>query len=120
MESNAHRVIFSASTVAYMTGTIVAKLVTNVRMSAHSVRMISSLVDHRTFYALLYLLSTEQTYSAGHPGDHMYVRNTIGVSGFLSACSCVVNAHLCGERCSLSGKRGCLDDCTKVGHCGFA
>ncbi|KAI9444050.1 hypothetical protein H4582DRAFT_1918931, partial [Lactarius indigo] len=35
---------------------------------------------------------------AGHPGEHV----------------CVVNAHLCGEPCALSGKRGCLDDCTKV------
>lgn len=40
---------------------------------------------------------------AGHPGEHV----------------CVVNAHLCGEPCALSGKRGCLDDCTKVaGHVG--
>lgn len=40
---------------------------------------------------------------AGHPGEHV----------------CVVNAHLCGEPCILSGKRGCLDDCTKVaGHVG--
>jgi len=40
---------------------------------------------------------------AGHPGEHV----------------CVVNAHLCGEPCTLSGKRGCLDDCTKVaGHVG--
>ncbi|KAH9965565.1 hypothetical protein BGW80DRAFT_1345251 [Lactifluus volemus] len=38
---------------------------------------------------------------AGHPGKHI----------------CVVNAHLCGEPCRLSGKRGCLEDCTKVlGH----
>ena len=36
--------------------------------------------------------------------------------GLLLACSCVVNAHLCGELCALSGKRGCLDDCTKVRH----
>jgi hypothetical protein len=32
--------------------------------------------------------------------------------------SCVVNAHLCGEPCILSGKRGCLDDCTKVSRLG--
>ncbi|KAH9164611.1 hypothetical protein EDB89DRAFT_2247116 [Lactarius sanguifluus] len=38
---------------------------------------------------------------AGHPGKH----------------SCVVNAHLCGEPCKLLGRRGCLDECTKVaGH----
>ncbi|KAI9460720.1 hypothetical protein F5148DRAFT_255942 [Russula earlei] len=38
---------------------------------------------------------------AGHPGEHI----------------CVVNAHLCGGPCKLSGKRGCLQDCTKVtGH----
>ncbi|KAH9056526.1 hypothetical protein EDB87DRAFT_1636600 [Lactarius vividus] len=38
---------------------------------------------------------------AGHPGKHV----------------CVVNAHLCGEPCKLLGKRGCLDECTKVlGH----
>ncbi|KAH9963060.1 hypothetical protein BJV74DRAFT_880022 [Russula compacta] len=38
---------------------------------------------------------------AGHPGEHI----------------CVVNAHLCGEPCKLSGKRGCLEGCTKVaGH----
>ncbi|KAH9014402.1 hypothetical protein EDB85DRAFT_2295948 [Lactarius pseudohatsudake] len=35
---------------------------------------------------------------AGHPGKH----------------SCVVNAHLCGEPCKLLGKRGCLEECTKV------
>ena len=28
--------------------------------------------------------------------------------------SCVVTAHLCGEPCKLSGRRGCLEDCTKV------
>jgi hypothetical protein len=39
--------------------------------------------------------------SAGHPGKHI----------------CVVNAHLCGEPCKLLGKRGCLEECTKViGH----
>ncbi|KAI0250873.1 hypothetical protein BJV78DRAFT_1393001 [Lactifluus subvellereus] len=38
---------------------------------------------------------------AGHPGQH----------------TCVVSAHLCGEPCKLSGKGGCLGDCTKVvGH----
>ncbi|KAI0302863.1 hypothetical protein B0F90DRAFT_1713048 [Multifurca ochricompacta] len=38
---------------------------------------------------------------AGHPGNHI----------------CVVNAHLCGEPCQLFGKRGCLEECTKVtGH----
>ena len=59
-----------------MKGNIAAKLLTNVRMSAHSVRMVSSVVVHRAFYAVLYLLSTEQTYSAGHLREHMYVRNT--------------------------------------------
>ncbi|KAG1889124.1 hypothetical protein F4604DRAFT_1673832 [Suillus subluteus] len=30
---------------------------------------------------------------------------------------CVVNAHLCGQACKLSGRQGCLDECTKViGH----
>ncbi|KAH8986525.1 hypothetical protein EDB86DRAFT_2809505 [Lactarius hatsudake] len=39
---------------------------------------------------------------AGHPGKHI----------------CVVNDHLCGEPCKLSGKRGCLGVCTKVlRHC---
>ncbi|KAI9434837.1 hypothetical protein H4582DRAFT_1855657 [Lactarius indigo] len=38
---------------------------------------------------------------AGHPGKHI----------------CVVNAHLCGEPCKLLGKRGCLEECTRVlGH----
>jgi len=34
---------------------------------------------------------------------------------FSPSCSCVVTAHLCGEPCKLFGKRGCLEDCTKVG-----
>ncbi|KAI9462741.1 hypothetical protein F5148DRAFT_1212347 [Russula earlei] len=39
--------------------------------------------------------------SAGHLGEHI----------------CVINAHLCGEPCKLSGRRGCLEGCTKVvGH----
>ncbi|KAH8993667.1 hypothetical protein EDB83DRAFT_2304539 [Lactarius deliciosus] len=39
--------------------------------------------------------------AAGHPGKHV----------------CVVSTHLCGDPCKLSGRRGCLDDCTKViGH----
>ncbi|KAG1725515.1 hypothetical protein EDB19DRAFT_1643996 [Suillus lakei] len=39
--------------------------------------------------------------SAGHPGNHI----------------CIVNAHLCGQTCKLSGRQGCLDECTKViGH----
>ncbi|KAI0297433.1 hypothetical protein BC826DRAFT_1096771, partial [Russula brevipes] len=38
---------------------------------------------------------------AGHPGEHV----------------CAVNAHLCGGPCMLSGRQGCLQDCTKVaGH----
>ncbi|KAI0280129.1 hypothetical protein BGY98DRAFT_965783 [Russula aff. rugulosa BPL654] len=38
---------------------------------------------------------------AGHPGEHV----------------CVVNIHLCGGPCKLSGRRGCLGNCTKaVGH----
>lgn len=35
---------------------------------------------------------------------------------FLLVSSCVVNAHLCGEPCKLSGRLGCLEDCTKVTH----
>jgi hypothetical protein len=39
--------------------------------------------------------------AAGHPGKHV----------------CVLSAHLCGDPCKLSGKPGCLEDCTKViGH----
>ncbi|KAH7918945.1 hypothetical protein BV22DRAFT_1041330 [Leucogyrophana mollusca] len=39
--------------------------------------------------------------SAGHAGAHI----------------CVVNAHLCGEPCMHAGKKGCLDECSKViGH----
>ncbi|KAI9452888.1 hypothetical protein BJY52DRAFT_1124024 [Lactarius psammicola] len=39
--------------------------------------------------------------AAGHPGKHV----------------CVVSAHLCGDPCKLLGRRGCLEDCTKVmGH----
>ncbi|KAN0136209.1 hypothetical protein V8E53_006069 [Lactarius tabidus] len=38
---------------------------------------------------------------AGHPGKHI----------------CVVTDHLCGEPCKLLGKRGCLEECTRViGH----
>ena len=44
-----------------MTGTITAKLLTSVFMTAHSVRVVSSLVVHGVFYAVLYLVSTEQT-----------------------------------------------------------
>ncbi|KAI0250892.1 hypothetical protein BJV78DRAFT_1361975 [Lactifluus subvellereus] len=36
--------------------------------------------------------------SAGHPGQHV----------------CAVNTHLCGKKCKLLGKRGCLEACTKV------
>ncbi|KAI9443795.1 hypothetical protein H4582DRAFT_1807488, partial [Lactarius indigo] len=39
--------------------------------------------------------------AAGHPGKH----------------ACAVRAHLCGDPCKLSGRRGCLKYCTKVkGH----
>ncbi|KAH9026661.1 hypothetical protein EDB84DRAFT_1589144 [Lactarius hengduanensis] len=39
--------------------------------------------------------------AAGHPGKHV----------------CVVSTHLCGDSCKLLGRRGCLEDCTKViGH----
>ncbi|KAJ7583113.1 hypothetical protein C8J56DRAFT_202132 [Mycena floridula] len=38
---------------------------------------------------------------AGHSGKHL----------------CAVETHLCGQTCKLSGKRGCLGECTKVaGH----
>jgi hypothetical protein len=38
---------------------------------------------------------------------------------FSSAYSCDVSAHsahLCGNPCKLLGRRGCLGECTKVGH----
>ncbi|KAF8267057.1 hypothetical protein EI94DRAFT_1731643 [Lactarius quietus] len=39
--------------------------------------------------------------AAGHPGKH----------------ACIVNAHLCGDPCKFLGRRGCLNECTKVlGH----
>ncbi|KAI9443805.1 hypothetical protein H4582DRAFT_1846182 [Lactarius indigo] len=39
--------------------------------------------------------------AAGHPGKDV----------------CIVNVHLCGDPCELLGRRGCLEDCTKVmGH----
>ena len=61
-----------------MKGTITAELLTSVFMTAHSVRVALSLADRGMFYALLYLLLTDQTQSAGHPGEHVYVRSTIG------------------------------------------
>ena len=36
---------------------------------------------------------------------------------FSSSRRCVVTAHLCGETCKLSGRRGCLEECTKVSYC---
>jgi hypothetical protein len=31
-------------------------------------------------------------------------------------CSCIVNVHLCGDPCKFLGRRGCQNDCTKVGE----
>ncbi|KIK55622.1 hypothetical protein GYMLUDRAFT_76385 [Collybiopsis luxurians FD-317 M1] len=40
-------------------------------------------------------------FAAGHTGKHI----------------CTVDTHLCGERCDLHGKKGCLEECIKVvGH----
>ncbi|KAF5381812.1 hypothetical protein D9757_008326 [Collybiopsis confluens] len=40
-------------------------------------------------------------FAAGHTGKHI----------------CTVDTHLCGEKCDLHGKKGCLEDCVKVvGH----
>ncbi|KAG1848072.1 hypothetical protein DFJ58DRAFT_746884 [Suillus subalutaceus] len=58
--------------------------------------------------------------SAGHPGYHMqvfrdHIRTPTHIGFALSRC--IVNAHLCGQVCKLFGRRGCLDECTKViGH----
>jgi uncharacterized membrane protein len=70
---NAPRVIFSASAVAYMMANTVAAPLTGVYITAVSVAIISSLVVHRmSFYVCPdHWLKDD---SAGHPGEHMYVR----------------------------------------------
>ncbi|KAI9442153.1 hypothetical protein H4582DRAFT_2118412 [Lactarius indigo] len=66
------------------------------------------LIDSRMNYVRLWLDSNLERFQDGHATIEDLLR------------SCVVNAHLCGEPCALSGKRGCLDDCTKVSYCDFA
>ncbi|KAI9429869.1 hypothetical protein H4582DRAFT_2122155 [Lactarius indigo] len=66
------------------------------------------LIDSRVNYVRLWLDSNLERFQDGHATIEDLLR------------SCVVNAHLCGELCTLSGKRGCLDDCTKVSYCDFA
>ncbi|KAI0294252.1 hypothetical protein B0F90DRAFT_1670558 [Multifurca ochricompacta] len=85
---NARCAISSVSGVGFMKVDTAAKLVTSVRINVDSVKMIS--VVHQN-----------------------QVLDTLGSTLY----SCVVNAHLCGETCHLFGKRGCLEECTKVmGH----
>ena len=66
--------------------------------------------------SLFPLLSAEHSVVPDIPGSTCTLVCILDLFNFSSAYSCVVSAHLCGERCKLSGKRGCLEDCTKVGR----
>ncbi|KAF8840166.1 hypothetical protein BDN67DRAFT_968994, partial [Paxillus ammoniavirescens] len=58
--------------------------------------------DHSCIHECEYCLDNSEhkgcTISAGHPGKHI----------------CMVDAHLCGQPCSMVGKSGCLEHCIKV------
>ncbi|KIJ09825.1 hypothetical protein PAXINDRAFT_102165 [Paxillus involutus ATCC 200175] len=58
--------------------------------------------DHSCIHECEYCLDNSEhkgcTMSAGHPGKHI----------------CMVDAHLCGQPCSMIGKSGCLGQCIKV------
>ncbi|KAF8840150.1 hypothetical protein BDN67DRAFT_904164 [Paxillus ammoniavirescens] len=58
--------------------------------------------DHSCIHECEYCLDNSEhkgcTISAGHPGKHI----------------CMVDAHLCGQPCSMIGKSGCLEQCIKV------
>ncbi|KIK82025.1 hypothetical protein PAXRUDRAFT_832450 [Paxillus rubicundulus Ve08.2h10] len=58
--------------------------------------------DHSCIHECEYCLDNSAhkgcTMSAGHPGKHI----------------CMVDAHLCGQKCKMIGKSGCLGQCIKV------
>jgi len=118
---NVPRAIFSAFAVGSMKTSIIVTLLTSVRTFVGSVKMSLDLAVHRMSsspYSSLLLKKVQRRASwqayVGGTGD--WITNAT----FSPSCSCVVNAHLCGEPCKLSGKRGCLEDCTKVsGHYRF-
>src|SRR6266702_89276 len=113
-ERNVRRVTFSAFAVCYTKATTTVAQVTSVRITVGSARSVSSSVEHRTFSSFFSDLRHLNERSAGHPGKHMYVNRLRQTAFFSSEDSCVVNDHLCGEPCKLLGKRGCLEECTKV------
>jgi hypothetical protein len=72
-----------------------------------------------TRYVIFSLFSTpiEESVGLGILGSICKRRVHLDSAAFSSSRRCVVTAHLCGEPCKLSGRRGCLEDCTKVSCC---
>ena len=69
-----------------------------------------------TRYVIFSLFGTlnEESVALGILGSICKRKVRLDSAAFSSSRRCVVTDHLCGERCILSGRRGCLEDCTKV------
>lgn len=71
---NAHHVISSVYEVAYMRAITAAKPYTSAIMTVHFVNTRRNLVVHRASFDLCLRLVGWLDNSAGHPGEHVYVR----------------------------------------------
>jgi hypothetical protein len=67
------------------------------------------------YLIFLFIAIAEEYIGPGILGSICTWTGCLDTALFLSTCSCVVTDHLCGETCKLSGRRGCLEDCIKVG-----
>jgi len=112
---NVHLAFSFASAVDFTRETIAATPTTNVRITVNSAEMMSSYVGHCTFLIFLFVPVTEEHTGLDILGSICAWIVCLDPVLFLYTCSCVVTDHLCGQACKLSGRRGCLEDCTKVG-----
>jgi hypothetical protein len=97
-------------------GDHVVKPLTSVRISVNFARILQACGLACVLCPSLFTILLN-TCSAGHPGKHVYVGWVSGFFNFSSGYSCVVNAHLCGDPCKLSGRRGCLRRLHEGGRC---
>src|SRR6266403_805673 len=111
---NVHHVISAVYAVVYTRESTAAKQHTSVIITVHFVKMRSNFVVHRTSFGLWSRLPADLTTALATLGSMCMSGEQSNHVVFSSAYSCVVNAHLCGGPCKLSGNRGCLQDCTKV------
>jgi hypothetical protein len=94
------------------------KPLTSVYTSVNFVTILRSPVVQCTFTVLRRLLLAHDRLAPDIRESTCMSGRYFDASNSHQECRCIVSVHLCGDPCKLLGRRGCLDDCTKVGRRG--